>query len=390
MFQTVRRWFSRDLHETRLQEQLAKLREQTPVPVFWLFGKTQSGKTSLVRFLTGAEDAEIGQGFRPCTRYSREYQFPTTEAPLITFLDTRGTDEPDYDPDEDLALFGEKAHVVLVTVRILDHAQEKTLRHLQKIRRARPSRPVILVLTCLHEAYPQQQHPQPYPFELPLIPGVLPEAAARSIQEQLRRFEKLFDRAVAVDLTPHEEGFADPNYGGDHLRQTLLDTLPEAFRQTLLRLEACQEPLRELFARRALPHIIGYSTLATTAGAMPIPWLDLLILPGIQSQMINHLARLYGQPLSAARFLEIAGTLGTGMLLRQASREAIKFIPFVGSVANGIFAGASTYALGKAFCYYYSKVHQGHVPSPEDLKKYYHEQLQQAEKFCNPLPSQTS
>lgn len=391
MLKTVRRWFSRNSHEARLQEQLAKLRERTPVPVFWLFGKTQSGKTSLVRFLTSAEDAEIGQGFRPCTRYSREYQFPTAEAPLITFLDTRGTDEPDYDPVEDLALFDAKAHVVLVTVRILDHAQEKTLRHLQRIRRAQPSRPIILVLTCLHEAYPQQDHRQPYPFTLPLTPGAaVPEAAARSIEEQLRRFEKLFDRAVAVDLTPPEEGFGDPSYGGDILRKALLDILPEAFRQTLLRLEECQKPLEELSAQRALPHIIGYSTLAMTAGAVPIPWLDLLILPGIQSQMINHLARLYGRPLSTARFLEIAGTLGTGILLRQASREAIKFIPYVGSVANGVLAGASTYALGKAFCFYYSAVHRGHVPSPQDLKKYYHEQLLQAEKLWSPLRSSST
>jgi uncharacterized protein (DUF697 family)/predicted GTPase len=383
MLQKVRQWLSLGVHDTRLQAQLAKLRERTPVPVFWLFGKTQSGKTSLVRFLTGADDAEIGQGFRPCTRYSREYQFPTAQAPLITFLDTRGTDEPDYDPEEDLAQFDKRAHVVIVTVKLLDHAQERTLRHLERIRRAQPARPVVLVLTCLHEAYPQEQHPLPYPFKLPLAPGAAPEPAARSIQEQLRRFDSVVDRAVAVDLTSKEEGFAEPHYGGEELRRTLLDVLPGAYRQTLLRLDECQNALKEFFERRALPHIIGYSTLATTAGAVPIPWLDLLVLPGIQSQMIYHLARLYGQPLSAARFLELAGTLGLGVLLRQASREVIKFVPYVGSVAGGMLAGASTFALGKAFCYYYSAIHQGHVPSAKDLKRYYHEQLLQAEKSWN-------
>ena len=54
----------------------------------WLFGKTQSGKTSIIKFLTGASDAEIGSGFRPCTRFSREYDFPNAEAPLLSFLDT--------------------------------------------------------------------------------------------------------------------------------------------------------------------------------------------------------------------------------------------------------------------------------------------------------------
>jgi uncharacterized protein (DUF697 family) len=106
---------------------------------------------------------------------------------------------------------------------------------------------------------------------------------------------------------------------------------------------------------------------------------DLLILPGIQTQLIRHLASYYGQPLSSARFLEVAGTLGMGMLVRQAIREVVKFIPLVGSVAGGALAGASTFALGKAFCYYYSAVHQGHVPRPEELRRYYKEQLAQAE-----------
>jgi uncharacterized protein (DUF697 family) len=58
----------------------------------------------------------------------------------------------------------------------------------------------------------------------------------------------------------------------------------------------------------------------------------------------------------------------------------VKFIPVVGSVAGAGLAAASTLALGKAFCYYYSAVHQGHVPRPEALKQYYQEQLALAEQ----------
>ena len=67
-----------------LEATLADLRKKTPTPVFWLLGKTQSGKTSLVRYLTGAEDAAIGSGFRPCTRTSRTYPFPTADVPVRT------------------------------------------------------------------------------------------------------------------------------------------------------------------------------------------------------------------------------------------------------------------------------------------------------------------
>ena len=388
MFDRVKSLFSSSAREARLQEHLERLRGQLPVPVFWLFGKTQSGKTSLIKYLTGADSAEIGKGFQPCTRYSRQYQFPLSEAPLLTFLDTRGLDEPGYDPTEDLTRFNDSAHVVIVTVKALDHAQENVLAHLRTIRQAMPTRPILLVLTCLHEAYPQQQHPLPYPFDANGEPAAdspaPPSDLLRSLAEQRRRFEGLSDRIVAVDLTPAEEGFNDPNYGGAQLREVLLELLPATYRHTLLSLSEASRGLQDFYARQALPYILAYSTLAGSAGALPVPIVDLVLLSGIQSRMVYHLAQLYGQPMTGHRFLEIASTLGMGMLLRQGSRMLLKYIPYigavVGTVASGALAGASTFALGKAFCYYYQAVHQGHVPRPEELRRIYREQLAHAER----------
>jgi uncharacterized protein (DUF697 family) len=398
MFDRFKGMFSRAHREKRLQERLDKLRHRLPVPLFWLFGKTQTGKTSIIKFLTGADQAEIGKGFQPCTRYSRQYHFPTAEAPLVSFLDTRGLDEPSYDPAEDLARFNSEAHVVIVTIKVLDHAQEHILAHLQTLRKAQSTRPVVLVLTCLHEAYPQQQHPLPYPFgtdgdpitpEPPLSPDLV-----RSIAEQRRRFAGLVDRVVVVDLTLPQEGFNDPNYGGAHLRDVLLDQLPSALGQTLRTLEVATRELQDLYAQQAMPHILGYSVMAATAGAVPIPFVDLILLSGIQTRMVYHLAELYGQPLTGKRFIEIAASLGLGMLVRQAGRELLKLIPFVGpvvgSVAGGALAGASTFALGKAFCYYYRVVHQGHIPKTADLKKYYKEQLSLAEKAWSQMMVDTA
>ena len=47
---------------------------------------------------------------------------------------------------------------------------------------------------------------------------------------------------------------------------------------------------------------------------------------------------------------------------------------------GGALAGASTFALGKAFCYYYRAVLEGHIPDPKDLKRYYQDQLDKAEQ----------
>ncbi len=138
MFEGIKHLFTVANRSGRVQKQLQQLRERLPVPVFWLFGKTQSGKTSIVKYLTGADRAEIGKGYQPCTRFSSLYQFPTPEAPLATFLDTRGLDEPGYDPAEDLARFNSEAHVVVVVVKVMDHAQENVFKHLQTL--AAPSR----------------------------------------------------------------------------------------------------------------------------------------------------------------------------------------------------------------------------------------------------------
>jgi uncharacterized protein (DUF697 family) len=388
MFETIKSWFRPANREDKIQQALEKLRQRLPTPLFWLFGKTQSGKTSIIKYLTGADQAEIGKGFQPCTRFSREYQFPTPEVPLVRFLDTRGLDEPEYDPTEDLERFNDQAHVVLVTVKVMDHAQQNILTHLRRLRSAQPRRPIVLVLTTLHEAYPQQQHPEPYPFTSdgepePAEPP-LPEGLLRSIVEQKRRFEGLYEHVAVVDLTPPEEGFNDPNYGGPRLRQVLLDSLPAALGQTLISLDTATGELSDLHAHMALPTILAYSTMAATAGAFPIPFIDLVLISSIQSRMVYELARLYGQPMTAERYREVVSAMGMGMLARQAGREMLKLIPglgtILGSITSGALAGAATYALGKAFCYYYSAVQRGHVPQAEDLRKYYRHELAEAQK----------
>src|SRR5262245_16500197 len=179
------KWYKADEHQ--FEARLADARRRAAVPVFWLFGRTQSGKTSIIKYLTGADDAEVGLGFRPCTRFSREYPFPSADAPLLTFLDTRGLDEPGYDPAVDLEKFNEQAHVVVVTVKVMDHGQENVERHLRTIRAAALSRPVILALTCLHEAYPRKQHPPNYPFRESLYPEGIPPDLGRSIAAQQER-----------------------------------------------------------------------------------------------------------------------------------------------------------------------------------------------------------
>ena len=380
-------WRSSDAAPPNLDAELEGLKEKIPAPVLWLFGKTQSGKTSLIRYLTGAEDAAIGNGFQACTKNSREYPFPTADVPVLTFLDTRGVEEPGYDPAEDIATFDDRAHLIAVTCRIKDFAHGNLRASLGKIRKANPSRPVILVLTCLHEVNPTEQHTQPYPFDplagkpghAPTQTGSVSEELNRLIAEQTKQFAGLVDRVVPVDLTVPDEGYEDIEYGGPALKRVLLDSLPGAYRETLRRMTEITKTLSDAHMKRAVPVIIAYSSMAATAGTIPVPFLDLLLIPGIQAKMVTELAKLYGQPWTATRFLEAAASMGLGLVARQAVREVVKFIPFVGSAAGAALAYASTYALGRAYCEYFEQIHHGHIPSHDSVKKLYNEQFQSAE-----------
>ncbi len=399
MFRKLKTWLPfRTLSDDEYRRQRDRLLARAPVPVFWLFGKTGSGKTSLVKYLTGAERAEIGSGFRPQTQRSEQYDFPSADAPLVRFLDTRGLGETQYDPREDLAQFSDATHVVIVTVRALDHALDEILEPLRTIRRAAPARPVLLALTCLHEAYPGQQHPHPDPFESALSRGAWPDALPaelrRSLEAQQTRFAGLVDRIVPLDLTLPEDGFAPPDFGGQRLQETLVGLLPAAYRQTLLTLHDAMASLKDLNDRRALPTVIGHSMLAAWAAAVPLPWLDIPVVAAVQSHLVYRLARIYGQALDVRTLLELAGPIGGRLLARQVVRETLKFIPFVGVAANAALAYAYTFGLGKACGWYYGQVRQGNAPSAAELEQVWHDQLTQAarawKKHHGPAPPGTS
>ncbi|MGH7199790.1 MAG: GTPase family protein, partial [Planctomycetaceae bacterium] len=298
------------LTEEDFRREQERILTKIPVPVFWLFGKTGSGKTSIVRYLTGAADAEIGLGFRPQTRFSRQYDFPDAGHPVARFLDTRGLGESRYDPAEDIAEFDRSAHMVLVTARVMDHALAGVVEPLRAIRKAKPDRPIVLALTCLHEAHPGEQHPEPDPFTQSLLPDGISESLRRSIERQRERFEGLADHVVPIDLTRTEEGFDEPDFGGERLKQTLLDVLPAAYRRTLRDFDEAMRPLKDLNERRATPYIIGYSSMAATAAAVPVPWVDIPVVMAIQSHLVYKLATLYGQEVRTSVVSQMVGAAG--------------------------------------------------------------------------------
>ena len=335
----------------------AAVREQAlaQAPVLWLLGKVQAGKTSIIRALTGAAEAEIGAGFMPCTRHSRLYDFPP-EAPLLRFLDTQGLGEVGEDPSAELALLEERSHAIVAVARAMDPAQDTILDVLRAVRRREPDRAVVLVQTRLHDGYPDGAD---HPTEelLAQDPGF--ENLRRALAFQAAQFRDLPGsgsfRSVAVDLTRPEDGYSDPDHGLD----ALLDALDEAGASgqgTLLRKLARHGSDSRL--ARARPHLLGYATSAGLCDLVPVA--SLVTVPAVQAKLLHSLAGLYGEPWDRRTLIAFLASLGSGAALGIGAgftaRQLGKLIPVYGQTAGaaaaGVASAAVTYALGRAACQY--------------------------------------
>lgn len=367
--------------EAALAASLREARARMPVPVVWLVGKTQAGKTSIIRALTGSERAEIGNGFQPCTRSAQLYDFPA-EMPVVRFLDTRGLGEVDYDPGEDIAYCEARAHLLLAVMKVADPRQEAVAGLLRTVRERHPDWPLVIAQTGLHERYPPGAgHVQPYPFDEQGNATGLPADLARALSAQRDLVGRLPGAApvrwVAVDLTLPEDGYVPDDYGRDALWQAI-----EAASSLDLRRQLLDDArVRDVYARAAHPHIVGHTLAAAGLGALPV--IDLVAVSAVQAKLLHAIARLHGQRWDGRMVSEFVGLLGagvaTGLVGRMLGRSVAKLIPgwgqTVGAVWGASTSGAATYALGKAAVYFLGARHSGAEVDGEKVREIYAEAL---------------
>jgi uncharacterized protein (DUF697 family) len=353
-------------------------------PVVWLVGKVQSGKTSIVRALTGASDAEIGAGYRACTKTARIFDFPP-EAPIIRFLDTRGLGEAAYDPAADIAYSEDRAHLILAVAKALDAEQSAVVDAVRAARERHPEWPVVVAQTSLHEGYaPGQGHVLPYPFDGDAVSNAVPEPLARSLQHQRSLFEGMPGRGavrfVPLDLTLPDDGFEPADYGRAALIAALVAVAPAAVRLAVQELPGA--PGGETHARSVNAHILGFAVAAGASDALPVA--GVVTVPVLQAAMLRQLAQLYGIGWDRRSYAEFLAALGTGTLLRTAStfgvRQLVKLVPVYGQTIGAATAAAAsfatTYAIGKAASYYLDRRRRGEAA--ENLADIYSDALHNA------------
>lgn len=375
------------IDEAALEASLKQAREKILLPVFWLIGKTQAGKTSIIHALTGSEAAKIGNGLQACTRFSSLYNFPES-APIVRFLDTRGLGEVDYDPGEDIRYCESQSHLLIAVMKVADLQQKIIWKVLHTVRTHHPDWPIIMVQTGLHELYaPNDQHLIPWPFDQDPLPQAVPSDLQRALYAQRQAAKALPGSApivwVPVDLTLPEDGFSPTHYGLEPLWKAIELVLPLGLQRQL----AGEKEIQDFFARTAHQHIVGYSLTAAGLGALPA--VDLIMVTTLQAKLLRDLAKLYGQNWNKQTTLEFFSLLGTAItssyFVRMIGRTLTKMIPGVGQTVGAVWgataSAATTYALGKAAVYFFTQRQNGLNINPDLLRKTYAEALEASASY---------
>ncbi|MFN9671613.1 MAG: YcjF family protein [Microcystis sp.] len=381
---TVLQWFS--VSDTQVAEILEKVRQELPTTEALLIGKPQTGKSSIIRGITGVSAEIVGQGFRPHTQNTQRYTYPAEDLPLLIFTDTVGLGDA-YQHTEtiiaellaDLAENTGCAQVFIVTVKINDFATDSLLAITKQLRQKYPKIPCLLAVTCLHQLYPPNtaDHP-PYPPDF--------EDINRAYQEIKETFKDLSDNSVLIDFTLEEDGYNPVFYGLEAFRDNLADLLPKAEANTIHQLldRETSNKLGNLYRDVARRYMLAFSVIAATLAAIPLPLATMPVLTALQVSMVGVLGKLYGQVLTPSQAGGVVSAIAGGFLAQAIGRELVKFIPGFGSVIAASWSAAYTWALGEGACVYFGDLMGGKKPDPKRIQRVMKEAFSAAqERFKN-------
>ena len=148
----------------------------------------------------------------------------------------------------------------------------------------------------------------------------------------------------------------------------------------------------------ATKKIRNYMWWSMGAGLVPIPFLDLVAISGVQLKMVSELAKIYEVPFNENRGKSIIGAL-VGSLVPSSLAcsvvgSALKAIPAVGTIAGAsamaLFSGAAAWALGKVFVQHFEAGGTFLDFNPEAVREYFRAQFDEGQKMAASMQSEQS
>lgn len=361
----------------------------TPIPVIWLIGKAQAGKTSIAAQLTGLGGDGIGLGFKRTTREPRLHPWPPPPMrPLFQLLDTPGIGAEGADNEAEakaaIARAEEQAHVLLVAVRAEDANIGGLLDALRTIRQRHPEWPIVVAQTRLHDLYETAAgHALPYPFHGDarddVLPGI-PTELRRALAAQRQAFRALPGGTpvfVPLDLTRAVQQLEPHSYGADRLLDLLGTLLPGVIGPLV--------PRGDLLDGARLRIILPYAIAAGASEAPPLPFLGLFGATTAQGLMLRAIAARCGLDWNTDLVWRFVAVLGPGIALSFGGtsliRQFVKLVPLVGTAAAAATSFAATWAAGEAAMLFFSQLSRGDEPDAEAVRQAWHGGFKEAKTW---------
>lgn len=141
---------------------------------------------------------------------------------------------------------------------------------------------------------------------------------------------------------------------------------------------------------RSMEIIRKYTWWSMGAGLIPVPFIDLIGVMGVQSKMVADISEVYGIKFSENRGKAIFGSLIGFVVPASFSFGSLgsflKAIPLVGTLVGlpsmALFCGASAYALGKVFIQHFEAGGTFLDFEPETVREYFRTQFEEGKKVA--------
>lgn len=309
-----------------------------------IFGKTGTGKSTLINAMFGTDVAATGTG-RPVTTGLDYYLHPNR---ILGVYDSRGFETGEAG-DRILAALGgivaqtraadatERIHTAWYTVRWSDRRfedhQVAFVRHLHEL-----GLPVLFVLTQVPCNRQGEIHGEALEFATYIAGLGLPLAAGGRVFLTNAKADPFLSTVV---------------FGLQELLDATFETIPEVAKDAL----SAAQQLDWGRKRQAAGKIIATSASSALAtGATPIPFSDAAILIPLQIAMIARLTAAYGSHLPSAQLASLVGSLMLSSGATTAGRwmvsSLLRVVPGgqpAAMVISGTVAASMTTAMGWAW-----------------------------------------
>ena len=147
---------------------------------------------------------------------------------------------------------------------------------------------------------------------------------------------------------------------------------------------------------KALKTIKNYMWFSMGAGLIPVPFVDLAAVSGVQLKMVDEISKIYEVPFQENRGKAVIGSL-VGFVLPHATAcgmlgSLLKAIPVVGTLAGApamaLFCGAYAWALGNVFIQHFESGGTFLNFKPDEVKEYFRAKFEEGKNVASTMETE--